>query len=622
MIQRSLVLMALFSSVMATAQTKLTLPRNLPAAYEKGTRTSSGQPGSKYWQNTGNYTIDINFNPDTRLLTGKVDIEYTNNSPNTLQHILFKLYPNIYKKGSIRMMPVRPSDITDGVRISSFQYNGTTVDSNKLAIDGTNMTAPVSPLAPGGTMRFSIQYSYTLNKTSHIRTGEIEPGADFIAYFFPRIAVYDDIDGWNREPYTGPQEFYNDFGNFKAAITVPVNYVVWATGDLANCNEVLSDTYCQRLQQAEQQDGIIYIIDSNDLKQKNITRQNAFNTWKFSATNVTDFAFAVSDHYMWKSTSLVVDAATKRRTRVDAVFNPAHKDYYEVVDFGRKTVWAMSNVFPRWPFPYPHISIFDGLDQMEYPMMVNDNPLESRAETIELVDHEVFHTMFPFYMGTNETKYGWMDEGWATIGEWIISSIIDSSITDDYGVGGYERAAGTENDAPINTLSTQMSGTSYFVNSYPKPALGYLYVKDMLGDSLFTAALHYYIQQWQGRHPIPFDFFNCMNTGSGKNLNWFWKKWFLDAGVPDLSIKKVNKVAAGYNIIIECTGHKPLPVDLTINYADGSKEQVHRSISVWEKANTVTLTLPAKKSVKTIALGSTYVPDVNRKDNVWNNNNL
>jgi hypothetical protein len=612
--------MALFSSVMATAQVKLTLPRNLPAAYEKGTRTSSGQPGSKYWQNTGNYAIDINFNPDTRLLTGKVDIEYTNNSPNTLQHILFKLYPNIYKKGSIRMMPVRPSDITDGVRISSFQYNGTPVDSNKLSIDGTNMTAPVSPLAPGGTMRFSIQYSYTLNKTSHIRTGEIEPGADFIAYFFPRIAVYDDIDGWNREPYTGPQEFYNDFGNFKAAITVPVNYVVWATGDLANCNEVLSDTYCQRLQQAEQQDGIINIIDSNDLKQKNITRQNASNTWKFSATNVTDFAFAVSDHYLWKSTSVVVDAATKRRTRVDAVFNPAHKDYYEVVDFGRKTVWAMSNVFPRWPFPYPHISIFDGLDQMEYPMMVNDNPLENRAETIELVDHEVFHTMFPFYMGTNETKYGWMDEGWATIGEWIISSIIDSSLTDDYGVGGYERAAGTENDAPINTLSTQMSGTSYFVNSYPKPALGYLYVKDMLGDSLFTAALHYYIQQWQGRHPIPFDFFNCMNTGAGKNLNWFWKKWFLDAGVPDLSIKKVNKVAAGFNITIECTGHKPVPVDLTINYADGSKERVHRSIAVWENANTVTLTLPAKKSVKSIALGSTYVPDVNRKDNVWNNN--
>jgi hypothetical protein len=481
------------------------------------------------------------------------------------------------------------------------------------------MMVPVSSLAPGSSMRFSIQYSYILNKTSHIRTGEIEPGADFVAYFFPRIAVYDDIDGWNLAPYTGPQEFYNDFGNFNVAITVPGNYVVWATGDLANCQEVLNETYCQRLRTAEQQDGVINIIDSTDLKQKNITRQNAFNTWKFSAANVSDFAFAVSDHYMWKSTSVEVDPATKRRTRVDAVFKPEHKDYYEVIDFGRKTVWAMSYVFPRWPFPYSHETIVDGLDQMEYPMMVNDNPLESRIETIELVDHEVFHTMFPFYMGINETKYAWMDEGWATIGEWIISSIIDSNITDDYGVMGYERVAGTENDSPITTLSTQINGTNYFVNSYPKPALGYLYVKDMLGDSLFTKALHYYIQQWQGKHPIPFDFFNCMNKGSGKNLNWFWKRWFIDGGVPDLAIKNVSKSAAAWSVTVECIGNKPIPVELTVTYADGTKNTIRRSIAVWEKASTVILSVPAKKAIKEIKLGGTYVPDVNRKNNVWNN---
>ncbi|OQP45627.1 M1 family metallopeptidase [Niastella populi] len=618
-IRRFLILIALISFYGANAQVTLTMPRNIVGAYEKGTRTNSGQPGPKYWQNTGNYNIDINFNPETRLLTGKVDIEYVNNSPNTLQQIVFKLYPNLYKKGSVRLMPVKPADITEGVHISSFQYNNTTVDSSRLQINGTNMSVPVSSLAPGGTMRFSIQYAYTLNKTSHIRTGEIEPGADFVAYFFPRIAVYDDVDGWNMEPYTGPQEFYNDFGNFNVAVTVPVNFVVWATGDLTNCKDVLNETHCQRLQAAEKQDGVINIIDSADLLQKNITRQNAFNTWKFSANDVTDFAFAVSDHYMWKSTSVEVDPATKRRTRVDAVFNPAHKDYYEVVDFGRKTVWAMSYVFPRWPFPYPHVTIVDGLDQMEYPMMVNDNPLASRIETIELVDHEVFHMMFPFYMGTNETKYGWMDEGWATIGEWIISPVIDSSIVDDYGVGGYERLAGSENDSPVTTLSTQISGSNYFVNSYPKPALGYLYVKDMLGDSLFTRALHYYIQQWKGKHPIPFDFFNCMNTGSGKNLNWFWKRWFIDGGVPDLSIKKVVKAGTNYSVTVDCVGHKPVPVDLTVAYADGTKTTLHRSVAVWEKANTVTLTLPAKTSVKSISLGSTYVPDVNRKNNVWNN---
>lgn len=213
-----------------------------------------------------------------------------------------------------------------------------------------------------------------------------------------------------------------------------------------------------------------------------------------------------------------------------------------------------------------------------------------------------------------------MDEGWATIGEWIISSIIDSSLKDDYGVGGYERTAGTENDAPIGTLSTQMTGVNYFVNSYPKPALGYLYIKDMLGDSLFTAALRYYIQQWQGKHPIPYDFFNCMNTGSGKNLNWFWKRWFIDGGVPDLSIKKVTKTATGFSLVIACTGSKPVPIDLTVTYADDSKEIIHRSIGVWEKAGSVTLALTAKKAVKSFTLGGTYVPDVNTKDNLWNNN--
>jgi hypothetical protein len=617
LIQKWPLLIVFLLGIVANGQVALPVPRNLQAAYEKGTRSTTGEPGNKYWQNTGNYTIDVNFNPDTRFISGTVNIEYINNSPNTLHQIVFKLYPNIYKKGNIRMMPVRPEDVTDGVHIASLQINNNTLDSTRFRIDGTNMMVPIPQLAPGGKIQFSINYSYTLNKTSHIRTGEIEPGADFIAYFFPRIAVYDDVDGWNMEPYLGPAEFYNDFCTFNVAITVPVNYLVWATGDLNNCSEVLNDAYCKRLQTAELQDEVTNIVDTQDLQQKNITKQNPSNTWKFSASDVTDFAFAVSDHYLWKSTSVPVDATSKRRTRVDAVFNPKHKDYYDVIDFARKTVWAMSYQFPKWPFPYSHETVFDGLDQMEYPMMVNDNPLESRAETIELVDHEIFHTMFPFYMGINETKYGWMDEGWATIGEWLITHVIDSSLTDEYGIHGYENVAGTEDDAPITTLTTQISGSSFFVNSYPKPGMGYLYVKDMLGDSLFNKALHYYIQQWHGRHPIPFDFFNCMNTGSGKDLNWFWKRWFFDNGVPDLAIKKVSKAGAGYNIIIDCKGHKPIPVDLLVTFADGTKTSIHRSIAVWEKANSLTLSVPAKGAIKSVTLGSTYVPDINRKDNVW-----
>jgi hypothetical protein len=616
--QRTLFVFLLFISTAAVAQTVLPVPRNLQSTYKKETRTTGGKPGKNYWQNSAAYDININFDPVTRVVSGTVNIEYVNNSPDSLTQIWFKLYPNLYKKGNIRMQPVRPEDVTDGIQISKMKINGEERDVKKLRIDGTNMTVGIKPLLSKQTTRFSIEYSYTLNKESHIRTGEIEKGADFVAYFFPRIAVYDDIDGWNRYPYTGPQEFYNDFCRFNAAISVPANYIVWATGDLLNCNEVLNEKYCSRIESAEKNDAITSIIDTTDLAAGNISKQNANNVWKFSAADVTDFVFAVSDHYIWKSSSLEVDKKTHRRTRVDAVFNPAHKDYFEVIGFARKTVEAMSYVFPRWPYPYNHETVFDGLDQMEYPMMVNDNPLDDRNEAIELTDHEIFHTMFPFYMGINETKYGWMDEGWATIGEWIISPLIDTNIIDEYGVRGYEDAAGKEVDLPIMTLTTQLNGTAMFINSYPKPAMGYLYIKDMLGDELFHRALHYYFEQWHGKHPMPFDFFNCMNTGAGKNMNWFWKKWFFDDGVPDLGIKNVSPSKTGYTIIITSKGNKPVPVDLEILFSDGTETTVHRSIAVWEKGNTVlSISISTKKIIQKIVLGSTYVPDVDKTDNTW-----
>jgi len=604
-----------FSSLCFSQQ--LFVPRNIQAVYEKGTRSTDGRPGKNYWQNTAAYKLSIDFAPDTRLISGNVNINYTNNSPDTLKQIWFKLYPNLYKKGTPHLSKISPNDLTDGLIIDSMWTNDKLVDQKAFAIDGTNMIVNKQSLSRGQSIQFRIRYHYTLNKGSHNRTGQIDSNSAFIAYFFPRIAVYDDIDGWNTYPYNGSQEFYNDFCSFDAHITVPKNFLVWATGELQNANEVLTSTYLQRLQQAESSDAITTIIDTTDLGQ-NITTNRPFNTWHFTAKDVTDFVFATSDHYIWKSSSLVVDPATKRRTRVDAVFNPKHKDYFEVANDARKTVEAMGYRFPKWPFPYSHETVFDGLDQMEYPMMVNDNPLEDRAESIELTDHEIFHTMFPFYMGINETKYAWMDEGWATIGEWLISPMIDSSIVDEYGVAPYEKNAATEIDMPIMTLSTQLTGTSYFLNSYPKPAFGYLYIKDMLGDSVFTKALHYYIEQWHGKHPMPYDFFNCMNAGSGKNLNWFWKRWFFDSGYPDLAITSVTNKLKAYNIVITSKGTKPVPIDLNITFADKTALNIHRSIGVWEKGNsTVTITVPTTQKITRIELGDTYYADSHKRDNVY-----
>ncbi|HEX8351155.1 MAG TPA: M1 family metallopeptidase [Hymenobacter sp.] len=609
----------LISTTLALAQQPLPIPRNLQATYTKGTRAESGLPGPNYWQNTADYTIKVSFDPGTRRIAGTVAIAYQNNSPDSLRQLVFKLYPNLYQKGAPRSSSIKPEDEGEGVQIQQLSINGQALDVSKLSIDATNMAVPVPrSIGPKQTAQVAVTYSYILNKGSHTRTGEIEPGAAFVAYFFPRIAVYDDIDGWNRIPYTGSAEFYNDFCNFKADVTVPRNFVVWATGDLTNADQVLTKKYARRLQDAGQKDGVTSIIEPADLGRHDITAANAQNTWHFEAQDVTDFVFATADHYVWQASSLVVDPATKRRTRVDAAYNPKHKDFEEVTQFARRTVEAMSYTFPKWPFPYSHETVFDGLDQMEYPMMVNDNPLDKREDVITLTDHEIFHTMFPFYMGINETKYGWMDEGWATIGEWVISSIIEPRYTDDYGVTPYARAANTENDLPITTLTTQQNGTPFFLNSYPKPGLGYLYVKDLLGDELFTKALHTYIRNWHGKHPMPYDFFNSMNAGAGQNLNWFWQRWFFDLGYPDLGIASVTKQANGYEVVVAAKGTKPVPVDLTVTFADNSTQKFHRTVAVWEKGEkSVSVTFPADKVAKRITLGSTYVPDSFPKDNVW-----
>ena len=600
------------------AQVTLPVPRDIQAAIDKGTRTATGRPGPNYWQNRAGYAIQVHFDPQARLVSGRESIAYTNNSRDTLRQLLFKLYPNLYKRGAARNSAVKPEDLTDGVAVSDVKIEGQPAEGAPKGANGTDMGLRTPSIAPGQTLHVSLAFAYTLNKTSHIRTGQVDSGAFFVAYFFPRIAVYDDIDGWNRHPYLGDLEFYNDFCDFDVEVTVPGDYLVWGTGDLVNRQEVLSAAVNQRIDRASTSDGIVTVVDTGELARGSVIHRADSNTWRFTAKEVTDFVFATSDHYVWKSSSLVVDASTGRRTRVDAVFNPAHKDFFEVVDFARKTVEAMSYRFPAWPYPYPHETVFDGLDQMEYPMMVNDNPLENRADAIELTDHEIFHTMFPFYMGVNETKYAWMDEGWASIGEWLISPMIDSTIVDEYGVGTYAAGAGKESDLPVITLSTQENGLDYFLNAYAKPAFGYLYVKDLLGDSVFRKGLHEYISVWHGRHPGPLDFFGSINTGSGRNLNWFWKRWFYDSGYPDLGIKAVTQKGKNSSIVVVNKGGKPIPIDLAIEFADGSTQKIHRSVIVWEKGNMeVGIPVETNSVIRKVRLGGTYDPDCVPADNLW-----
>jgi hypothetical protein len=598
----------------------LYIPVNIQKAIDKGTRTLEGIPGNKYWQNFADYNVSIRFKPKNRLVSGSATITYLNNSPDTLRRLVMRLYPNYYKKGFLRDRPVDPADESDGVTIDDLHAGGIQLDvsqsSKELTVDGTIATIRGIRIAPGQKSTVEITWHYTLNKGSHNRMGEVSEGSYFLGYAFPRIAVYDDVRGWDVSQYAGRNEPYFDFGNFEVSVSIPKDYVVWATGELQNAGEVFQPDIAAKYKAALASDQVTNIIDSAEADKRRITAKSKWNTFKFKAEYVPDFAIATSNHYIWQACGIIVDSVTGRRALVNSAFDKDQKDFFDVLKFSRKTVEVMSFDFPGVPYPYPHITVFEGLDQMEYPMMVNDNPIPDHAETIELTDHEIIHTYFPFYMGTNQTNYAWMDEGWATIGEWYISPKIDSTLLDEYGVEETRFTLGKETDVPLIIPSSETE-EAYFVNAYPKPGFIYMYLKDMLGDSLFKKALHHYMDVWHGKHPLPWDFFYAMNAGSGKNLDWYWKAWFYDYGKADLAISSVQKTRDGYDITIEAKGNKPLPVYCEIKYTDSSREKQHVTVAVWENKNIFVLHLNTTKTISEVSVTDPYVPDVNEKDNVW-----
>jgi len=575
-------------------------------------------PGEKYWQNKADYSIHVKFSPNTREISGHVEIQYLNNSPDTLSKIVFKLFPNLYKTESIRSKPIPKDDLGSGVDITSFRLNSRDVESERISVKGTNMTVEGVTILPQGKASIEIEYSYILNQHSFIRTGQVDPGAFVVAYFFPRITVYDDIDGWNELPYLGYEEFYNDYGDFHVEITVPDDYQVWCTGTLSNPSDVFEDSYVQLIQEAGKSDKTIDIITKEGLMKKDICKRNRSNTWIFNAQNVQDVAFTTSNHYIWKSSSIMVDSAQSRRVRVDAVYNPDHAQYDPVVGYARKTVAIISYSYPKVPFPYPHITIFDGLDAMEYPMMVNNLPFKDPLQIVQFTAHEVFHTLFPFYVGTNETKYSFMDEGLATMTEFTMPSLIAPEVPMQFDISEVNLSAGSDFDNPIITLTPQLNRETRYSNKDLKPALGLYYVKEMLGEDKFGEAVRHFIDHWKGKHPTPYDFFYDMNTQSGSNLNWFWRDWFFNTLSPDLAISSVTKKGYGYLIEIRKIGVGIVPIHLNISYEDGSQQLIANDISCWSTGNDVFMVKVRTKSViREITLGNEFDVDIDASNNSW-----
>lgn len=602
----------------------LYMPREIKQAYTKGTRSPDGKPGSKYWQNFGRYNIAITLAPPTRTVKGVEQITYINNSPDTLKRLNIKLILNIHRPGASRDGGASLDYLTEGIQVDSFLVNGQKKKWDNKVASATNAGVGLTkPLMPHDSVKLDFIWHFDVSKESG-REGMIDSTSFYLAYFYPRVSVYDDYQGWDRVEFVDSKEFYNDFNDYTLSVTVPKNFIVWATGTLQNPAQLLQPEFASRLAASFTSDSTIHVATLADLKAKNVTTQNATNTWVWKADNISDMAVGISDHYLWDAGSVVVDKATGRRSSMQAAYPDAAFDFKKSVQYGRNALGWFSANWPGVPYPFPKMTAFKGFADMEYPMMVNDSQFGDPTFAQLVQDHEIAHTWFPFYMGINESKYAFMDEGWATTLEYLIGTAENGkdkadSFYKQFRINGWIGDKSTAEDQPIITMSSEQKG-GYGNNAYGKPSLSYLALKDYLGDDLFKKALHGYMDRWHGKHPIPWDYFNSMSNVSGKNLTWFFNNWFFSNGYNDLAITTGVKGKDGYTLTVSNVGGFAIPFDVVLTFADGTTQTIHKTPAVWEtnqKQTLVTFKAVIGKSLKSVTLDTGIFVDAVKADNTW-----
>jgi len=600
------------------------LPLNIQKAYNNDTRSDDGNPGPDYWQNSADYKMEVTVDVKEDIIWGTAEINYFNNSPDTLRHLVLRLYQEFFREGSARQWAINTNDLMEGTEITRLKIEGEIYDEDDFpGYYMTNFRLRLkNVILPGTSAKVEIDWNFDLPTARGLRMAKNRDGHYFIAYWYPQIAVYDDVDGWDLIEYYGMVEFYNDFNNYEVDITVPGDYVVWATGELQNAVEVFQKEIVNRYNKAKTSDEVIKIITQKDYNNSAVTRKAKNHTWEFKSCDVPDFSFAVSNKSNWDGTSLVVDESTGRRVLTDAVYPEGSNHWTKGAEVSRASVEYMSTELPGVPFPYPQMtSVWNGKrgGGMETPMMANNGGPSKYHDFVELLFHEICHTYFPFYMGTNERKYAWMDEGWAA----YLPDELSRQLTPEanylkYLTDSYLSLAGQEVELPLMVPSFQHNSfASGRVAAYTRPAMAYHFLRDALGDELFKKALHEFMERWKGKHPLPYDFFNTFEAVVGEDLDWYIKPWFFESGYADLGIKEVTDENV---VIIEKVGNFPIPVMLVYQMANNKSNKIYKSTAIWKAGNKeVEIQLPENVTITNIKIGSDHIPDAVKANNEWNN---
>ena len=537
-------------------------------------RTASGAPGVDYYQQQVDYVMDLELDDKNTRLYGNETITYTNNSPDALPYLWVQLDQNIRKKDAPALekngsgfQPLAQAstfvkDYMDAPFDGGFniqEVKDTNGQALKYTINQTMMRVELpTPIAPGGQFRFSIKWWYNINNhvTNRARSGyeyfpEDGNRAYVIAQFFPRMAVYNDVEGWQNYQFWGNGEFALNFGNYEVNITVPEDHVMEATGTLQNPKEVLSRTAYQRYKKALNTfDAPVMIVTQEEVIEKEKTKATKNKTWKFVAENVRDFGFATSRRFIWDMMSVKVGG---KNVIAASLYPKEGNPLWE--EYSTKVVAHTLDVYSKYTFDYPYpkaVSVHAKNQGMEYPMICwnygrpnEDGTYSDRVKygMISVIIHEVGHNYFPMIVNSDERQWGWMDEGLDTFMQYLT----EQEFQDDYP---------SRRGAP-SKIVRYMSGDQEFIspimsnpenviqlgpNAYGKPATALNILREtIMGKELFDFAFKTYAQRWMFKHPTPEDFFRTMEDASAVDLDWFWRGWFYSTDVVDIGVKSVKR---------------------------------------------------------------------------------
>jgi len=604
-----------------------------PNAYRSG----GGVPGPMYWQNRADYDLHATIDPKTHGLAGTETITYTNHSPDTLDVLWLQLDQNIYREDSRAgaLHGMWRNQFTNGISIesASVEMDGKTVPVKFLVSDTRMRVDLPAPLAGSGAeLKLHLNYHYTVPGTWGGRTA-VTPTKEGdiyeIAQWYPRMAVYDDLRGWDTQPYLG-SEFYLEYGSFDYAVTVPWNYLVIGSGELVNPQDVLTRTEIERLDKARESDATVMIRTPAEVgKASSRPHSSGTQTWRFHMDHTRDVAFAASASFVWDAAR--INLPDGKHSLANSVYPPeGAENWKRSTEYVKGAIEHFSN---KWfPYPWPNAVNLGGHGAgMEYPGIVFDGFEDAGKKLFWITAHELGHDWFPMIVGSNERRHAFMDEGFNTF--------IDVYASDFFNKGEYapkrdgEYAPGGGNpvdeilplladpDAP--TLMDTADATSEKYRHpvpYFKAALGLVLLREqILGPDRFDPAFRKYIATWAYKHPTPSDFFRMMESESGEDLSWWWRGWYFNNWQLDMGVKSASYVdtdpGKGLTVTLESVQKLVMPATLRIQLADGSHLDRRIPVEAFLQG-APTLIVPTRQKVLSITIDPDHkLPDADRSNN-------